>query len=275
MSPAPSLLAQQTALLQALLAPPHHPASAHVPFFDVANKSYGYCDVGLKAYKSNAGALAERVLVAAYPVVTAILSADSMGQLARALWHAHPPQRGDLAHWGGALPDFMAVSPQLAELPWLPDVARLEWALHQAETAADVPTDLGSLRHLAEQDPAALTLRLAPGAQVVRSSWAVVPVLAAHRHATHAEQAIAELGERWCAPGPAHALVWRRGHQPQCCAISPAEAALVLALLAGQALLPALEHAERACTDQGQSELDFAAWLPTALQQGWVLGVDA
>lgn len=220
--------------------------------------------MGLKVYKTNAGALAERVLAAAYPVVTAILSASSMGQLARALWHSHPPACGDLAQWGDALPAFVAASPQLAELPWLADVARLEWALHQAETAADVPTDLATLSRLAEQDPAALTLRLAPGTQVVRSDWTVVPVLAAHRRATHAEQAIAELGERWCAPGPAHALVWRQGHQPQCCAIGPAEAALVLALLAGQALLPALEH----------SELDFSTWLPTALQRGWVLGVD-
>lgn len=264
------LLAQQAALVQWLFGQAGRstePAMAPETAVQagVANSPYAKSDRGLKAYQSNGRMLAERVLAAAYPVVTAIISAPSMGQLARALWQAHPPERGDLAHWGHALPGFIAASPQLAALPWLADVARVEWALHQAESAADAWPDPATFSRLVEQDPAELTLSLAPGLQLVATSWCVVPVLQAHRHATDPAQAIAALGEEWCAPGPAHALVWRRGFEPQLGAVSPPEVGLMGALQSGQPLLAALE----------QSDLDFAAWLPTALEQGWVLGVEA
>lgn len=264
-----TLEAQQQALLQALLSPGAQAVDAPLPdelnqF--IANNAYPTSARGLNCYKSNAHAVAERALSAAYPVVTAILSTDSMAQLARALWHAHPPQRGDLAQWGDTLAAFVAQSTQLADLPWLADVARVEWALHQADGAADAVTDLTTLALLATEDPAHLALRLAPGLQVLTSSHAVVPVLQAHRQPTgHAQaQAIEALGSNWCPAHPEHALVWRVGHQPaHLTALPDDEAAVLSALLAGQALLPALDS----------GDLDFATWLPEAIQRGCVLGV--
>lgn len=260
---------QQNALLRALLTPGAALADNRLPpelSVFIAESAYPTSGRGLKSYKSNAHAVAERALSAAYPVVTAILSADSMAQLARALWHAHPPQRGDLAQWGDTLAAFVAQSPQLADLPWLADVARVEWALHQADGAADAVVDLTTLALLANEDPAHLTLRLAPGLQVLTSSHAVVPVLRAHRQpAGHAQaQAIDALGNNWSPAHTEHALVWRVGHQPAHLAALPDdEAAFLSALLAGQALLPALDG----------GDLDFATWLPDAIQRGCVLGV--
>lgn len=130
-----TLLTSQRALLQALFGAASDAEALKTLTADHAMPTSAR---GLKSYQSNAHMLSERVLVAAYPVVTAILSPESMGQLARALWHRHPPVRGDLARWGADLPGFIAASPQLAELPWLADVARIEWALHAAATAANV-----------------------------------------------------------------------------------------------------------------------------------------
>ena len=264
-----TLEAQQNALLQALFAAgpqrPHEPAPPGLQQF-IAENAYPTSGRGLNCYNSNAHALAERVLSAAYPVVTAILSADSMAQLARALWHTHPPLRGDMAHWGADLPAFVATSPQLADLPWLADVARVEWALHLADAAEDVPADLSTLAWLAERDPAQLTFNLAAGLQVLHHAHAVVPVLDAHRQPDGAacEQAIAALGHDWCPPVTGHVLVWRVGHRPaSLAAITPDEAGFLTALQTGQPLLAALESCE----------LDFSAWLPVAVQQGWVLGV--
>ena len=266
-----TLEAQQQALLHALLTPgaqsPDQPVPVALGKF-IAEKAYPSSGRGLNCYQSNAHAVAERVLSAAYPVVTAILSADSMAQLARALWHAHPPQRGDLAQWGDTLAAFMANSPQLAGVPWLAHVARLEWALHQAHGAADAVADLSTLALLTQQDPEHLNLRLAPGLQVLQSPFAVVPVVLAHRHTDALEQATAieQLGDNWCPEHIEHALVWRVGHQsPQLCAVAEAEATFLSALLSGQALLPALEGCD----------LDFSAWLPDAVQRGLVLGVAA
>jgi hypothetical protein len=265
-----TLEAQQQALVHALLTPGAQAVDAPLPdglHQFIANNVYPTSSRGLNCYQSNAHAVAERALSAAYPVVTAILSADSMAQLARALWHTHPPQRGDLAQWGDTLPGFMANSPQLADLPWLADVARVEWALHQAEGAPDVEADMPSLALLAETDPDHLTLRLAPGLQVLHNTFAVVPVVLAHSLPTAAERerGIELLGDVWCPQQAECALVWRVGHQaPLTFPVTEAEALFLDALLGGCALLPALE----------QCELDFPSWLPEALRQGWVVGAD-
>jgi len=263
-----TLEAQQQALLHALLSPGAQAVDAPLPdglknF--IANNSYPTSGRGLNCYKSNAHAVAERTLSAAYPVVAAILSDESMAQLARALWHSHPPQRGDLAQWGDMLASFMSSSPQLADLPWLPDMARVEWALHLADGAPDAEPDLPSLALLVEEDPDHLTLRLAPGLQVLHGRFAVVPVVLAHKLPTEVERrhAIEQLGDVWCPEQAERALVWRVGHQPsQAQATSEAAASFLAALLAGQALLPALER----------SDLDFAAWLPGAVRNGVVIG---
>ena len=263
-----TLEAQQQALLQALLAPGAQAVDAPLPdglkpF--IANNAYPTSGRGLNCYQSNAHAVAERALSAAYPVVTAILSTESMAQLARALWHTHPPTRGDLAQWGDTLASFMANSPQLADLPWLADVARVEWALHHADGAPDAEADLRSLALLTEQDPDNLVLRLAPGLRVLTSPFEVLPVLAAHRMPSGLAQtaAIEALGDNWCPRQTEHLMVWRVGHQtPHLRAASEAEARFLSALLSGQALLPALTTCE----------LDFATWLPDAVHHGVVLG---
>jgi hypothetical protein len=69
-----------------------------------------------------------------------ILGREAFGALAQHFWHAHPPERGDLGEWGADLPDFIASREQLADVPYLPDSARLDWAVHRATRAVDLPT---------------------------------------------------------------------------------------------------------------------------------------
>jgi hypothetical protein len=94
---------------------------------------------GLQAYRANAGALAERALAAAYPDRAQLLGDESFAGMARAYWHHHAPVLGDVARWGAELPAFIAAAEQLAEEPYLADVARLDWAVHMAQSAADGP----------------------------------------------------------------------------------------------------------------------------------------
>jgi Putative DNA-binding domain len=274
--PPPSLLTQQQALLDALWQPPHRADSLSTPS-DLPSTSKSIAiyplltsDRGIKIYKSNAHALAERVLSAAYPVVTALLSAETMALLAHALWQAHPPQHGDLAHWGADLPVFWDTAPQLVdgrtEWPWLSDVARLEWALHRADTAADAPEpDAHSLHLLGTHDPAHLHLRWAAATRVLWLDWTVQAVVTAHQRPPQEwPQALAALGTPWATHQPQAVLMARRGWRVQHRALGAQEAAFIAAQLSGQALLPALE----------QHPVDWATWLPHAWQEGWVVGVD-
>jgi uncharacterized protein (UPF0276 family) len=156
-------------------------------------------DAGLAVYRHNARGIAARALGAAYPVLRELVGESDFDALAMAHWHDDPPRRGDLAAWGDGLTDWLSTSPVVAAAPYLPDMARLEWALHCAELAADQPVEraadrvvdqagpelaaglASSLLLLGEVDPDLLTLVLAPGTTLMSFDWPVAAIWQAHR----------------------------------------------------------------------------------------------
>ena len=249
------LAAQQQDLLRALFDWPADDATQLI-----AARAKNTWARGLKAYQTNGHMLAQRALLAAYPVVAQLLGEESLADLARAVWHAHPPVRGDLALWGDVLPDYLARSPQLQEEPYLADVARVEWALHRCATAADAAADPASLALLTTENPDQLGLRLAPGCAVFRSLWPVASILGAH---VRGIPRLADVGAELRAGVAQDVVVWRQGLQPQFCQALPGEADLLEPLMAGTAIGPALDHAP---------DLDFAQWFSVAIASQRVLG---
>lgn len=71
-----------------------------------------------------------------YPAVAAGLGCGFKAY-ARDYVQAHPQTTGDRAAYGAGFGDFLQAHPHLGELTWLPDLARYEHALHQAEIAED------------------------------------------------------------------------------------------------------------------------------------------
>ncbi|MBS3910676.1 MAG: putative DNA-binding domain-containing protein [Hydrogenophaga sp.] len=268
--PLHTLAVQQQALLQGLLA---RPGSAQAR--EAEEHLHGVLDTrhiqaarGLTAYQANGHAMAERALLSAYPVVAALIGADNFALLARDLWHQHPPQRGDLAQWGDALPGFLQHIAQLADVPYLSDVARTEWALHAATGAADAAPDPASFARLAQEAPEGLALTLAPGTAVVCSAYPVASLIGAHRDAT---PRLDEAARRLRDGQGEHALVWRQGHRVRLQGIDPSASALLRALLAGADLPQALD-AVFAEAD-GANAFDFSAWLNAAVTDALVTGV--
>jgi len=264
----PTLAASQQALLTTLFTAGRSANSVDAEF--ISNYAQGDCTRGLNAYKSNAHSLAERSLASVYPVLLQLLGEDSFAAFARAFWHAHPPERGDLAHWGGALADFSAASAQLDNVPYLADIARVEWALHQAITAPNADADLATLHHLMEQDPTVLQLRLAPGLSVVASAWPVVSLVNAHTDLGEQEPDLTQASERLQNGITETALIWRQGFKPQVRETMPGEASFVTALKAGQPLGEAFSIVSSADSET----FDFALWLPKAVSTGLLLAVD-
>lgn len=251
-----TLAQQQNLLLEALLAWPAHDAMKKV-----AACAQDTGARGIKAYQANGHALAQRALQAAYPVVYQLVGEESFSDLSGALWHAHPPQHGDVAQWGQALGAFMEASEQLATEPYLAEVAQVEWAMHTAGTAADGAADLASLALLTTEDPAALTLAFGPGMQLFQCTWPVASIVSAHLEGVPAFDKVAQLLRDRT---PQDMVIWREGlhvRQRECLA---GEHDVVSALQAGRSLADALDAAPL---------LDFAVWFPSALQSGLVLGV--
>ncbi len=256
-APASLLAQQQHALLDALFSrPPGRFSATAAP----ASPSQFTGTRGLQAYQAHGHAQAERSLLAAYPVLAQLLGEESFGLLAHDFWHAHPPQRGDLAQWGSELPAFIAPNPQLADEPYLADVARVEWALHQAAGAADVSPNPASFALLSEHEPDTLTLVLAPGTWVLSSNFPVASIVSAH---LSEHPSLEQAGQLLRAGVHENTRVWRQGFKPRLAKCSPQEAAFLRALQSGASLLRALEIA---------GEFNLAPWLPQAVQAGLVLG---
>ena len=261
---------QQQALLQALFTRPGtaDARAAHTEVRDLLDARTHQTERGLAAYRTNGHALAERSLHAAYPVVAALIGSANFALLARDLWHSHPPQCGDLALWGDALPGFLQGNDQLADAPYLSDVARAEWALHCAAGAPDAGPDLPSFARLGQEDPQGLTLTLTAGTTVIASPYPVASLISAHLFGS---PSLEDAAQRLRDGQREHTLVWRQGLRPRIAGIAPPAAALVQALLAGADLPQALDAA--GAIEDPAEPFDFSAWLTATVTDGLVIGV--
>lgn len=218
---------------------------------------------GLRVYQANAAATAARALAAAYPTVQQLLGYQAFAALAQALWHAQPPALGDLAAWGHGLPGYIAAAAPLAGEPYLADVARLDWALHQAQLVTDDVKAVDGLHWLGSADAADLRLRLRTGHAVLVSAHPVHTLWAAHRSAAPDRFAAARLA---LGEGRSESVrVTRQALAVEATCIDPATAAFELDLLMGQPLADALTAADPA--------LNFEAWLIDTLQRGALAAV--
>ncbi len=91
----------------------------------------------LALYRGNVLAAREKALANAYPVVRALVGAEFFGGLARAYGREHPSVSGDLNRFGAQFSQFVREFPRTQSLPYLGDVAALEWCVHRAHYAAD------------------------------------------------------------------------------------------------------------------------------------------
>ena len=219
---------------------------------------------GLDAYRGNAAAIAERTLAAAFPTVQQLIGEPSFAQLARLFWLRQPPRCGDLARYGDALPDWIANDAQLASEAYLSDVARIDWAVHAIEHAADVSAPPEGLGLLAQLDPSQLSLRLRPGLAVVASRWPVVTIWQAHR--SDEADRFAPVRQAFAGAVAETALVARPQWRASVSAIGQATARFMAALQDGAALAAAL--------NAGGEAFQFEPWLHDAVRQQWLQAVE-
>ena len=221
--------------------------------------------LGLRAYRTNAGAIAERALAGAFPTVAALVGDESFGALARDFWRQHPPLRGDLGEWGGALACFIAASTALASEPYLDDSARLDWLVHLAARAADVSDALPELDALNQFAPEQLRLELRPGCALLASNWPVAGIW--HAHQDQGDDRFDAVREALAAARGENAFVSRDGFAVRVETLDAHAAAFAQALLAGHSLAAAL--------DAASDKFAFDHWLVQALRQRWLVAVQS
>ena len=126
-------------------------------------------------YRNNIFRSLTGVLEAAFPTVARLVGDENFAVLAHRFIAAHPPQRPELYAYGADFAAFLAgFAPAVGELPFLPDLAQVEWAVNEAYFEADAaPLNAERLSGLAPERYAGLRLRLHPTVRLIGSDWPV------------------------------------------------------------------------------------------------------
>lgn len=136
----------------------------------------------LGIYRNNFRLSLRDALGGVYPVVRKLVGEGFFAFAADTFVPQHPSRSANLHDFGAAFPNFLGALPQASEVVYLPDVARLEWAWHQAFHAAN--TDSVDLSLLAEVPGHAHGLvRFAPayGLCLIASRWPISRIWEAHQ----------------------------------------------------------------------------------------------
>lgn len=126
----------------------------------------------LRVYRHHVFESLGTALAATFPTVQAVVGTDFFRRLARAYIAHALPEQPVLSEYGAGFAAFIADYGPACELPYLADIARLDWALNVAFHApAGARLRAADLAALAADDLLSLRLEVAPGATVVRSRY--------------------------------------------------------------------------------------------------------
>jgi hypothetical protein len=113
-------------------------------------------------------------LATTFPVVCRLVDPRFFAYAADRYIREHPPAGACLFEYGADFAGFLAAFPATQHLPYLPDVARLEWALNRAYHADDAePIDPEQLRAIAPVAMPRLVLHVHPSISLLHSAWPV------------------------------------------------------------------------------------------------------
>lgn len=190
----------------------------------------------------------------AHPVVLRLVGDAYFHEAASRYARADPPRSGDLNRFGSGFGAFLEGYEPAAAMPWLADVARLEWACHEASMAGDgEPLDFEALAHVPLEAQGELRFSFHPSVSVVKSAWPILAIWEANQP------------DREGTPdrdvGKDTVLVWRESGTVRAVALSAREVAFIEALASGLGLDEAA----------GEPDWDLPAFLEQLASHG-VLG---
>jgi hypothetical protein len=183
--PPPHLLAFQGAFAAALLNPePRIPPLVSRSDDADATRRFGI-------YRNNVNASLSGALASRFPVIERLVGADFFRAMALLFIERHPPRSPVLSAYGAGFPDFLDRFEPVASLPYLSDIARLEWARAAAYHAADDHSvDIARLSSIPPERLHDVRLTFHASARVIASNY---PIISIWRTNTH-DDAVREIG---------------------------------------------------------------------------------
>ena len=193
-------------------------------------------DARLAIYRHHVLTSLTAALEATFPVVVRLVDARFFRFACDRYVRAEPPAGPCLFEYGATFPAFLAGFEPCRHLPWLPDVARLEWAMNAALHAPDATAlTAEALRARPADALETADVSLHPSVTLLASTWPVDAIWHANQVGRDGRADLDAGGVRLC--------VWRRGEDVLFRRVSPAAFAFLQELGAGGGLADAAEAA--------------------------------
>jgi hypothetical protein len=184
----------------------------------------------LRIYRHHVSHSLAAALTTTFPTVQALVGAEFFRGLARAFVAGTLPTQPVLAEYGEGFSTFVAGYAPASGVPYLADIARLDWALNAAfHSQAEPRLGVADLAAIPVEQLPAKSVSLAPGAAVVRSAYPIDRIWAAAQPGVSSETVD-------LASGGARLLVLRRPDDAGFVPVSEGEAVFLEALAVGDTL---------------------------------------
>jgi len=189
-----------------------------------------------QVYRNTVASTLTEALAASFPAFVRLVGDAFFAAAAIDYSAREKPASPLLFRYGASFPDHLAGIGSLAAYPYVPDVARLDWAWLQAYHAADAaPFGADDLAAVPHDALAGLRLSPHPAMRTVISDYPVVSIWAANRADETEAAALPDQSE--------DALVTRPDIEVLVHRLPPGGAALAEALASGRSLEEAAGHA--------------------------------
>ncbi len=252
-------LSEQQQRLAALILEPDHSVSDDELLELLRFSDAALARERLSAYVNGYPARICEALDEAFPAVRHLAGETAFGEIVRRYAARVPEGIYSLSDAGAELPGFLASDPIGERLPFLADLAALEWrialAFHAHERSRFHPSPLADWGH--EQWEIA-RIELQPSVAIVRSAWPILDLW--DLRDTPVSEIDLELAGRAQA-----VLVSRDGFSVSCDLVNSAQAVVIEALLEGAPLGAALERLAATSDEVADVSAWFAAWVARGL----------
>jgi len=209
---------------------------------------------GLKIYRGNLvfgliGAMKET-----YVFTLFLLGENNFNFFCRDFLYQNPSRDSDLIQYGGGFGDFLAAREEIQHLAFIPEVARLEWALERAFYAPPEPSLTGELPEIGRESKLGFknSVRLVQSAYKIHEAWA-----------GFTEKGVDGFEGEMFKKEPESLVVWSDNGSPRVTPVNETLAAWMKGALQGQSPSSLVQSAGL-LEENGREAYGFA------LQQGWI-----
>lgn len=211
-----------------------NPAAALIDLFSTPEENL---PERLKIYRNNVFGNLTGALLDTYPLIKDLTGDDFAKSLMRGFILENPPREACLNRYGGGLAVFIQSFAPAKDLPYLPDVARLEWAMNEAYYAPDdAALTSADLQNTPLDELADMALPLRLSVRLLDSHWPLVAIRDFCLKESRDESETLDLGQGGC-----RVMVYRPGLSAEIVPLEPAEYAFLKSIQTEKSLGAALE----------------------------------